>query len=112
MSNRGLNSNVPRQDSTATSSSVMLSGMRREKEAPVGLDIGDYSTNPGKVSGRLGYSTALVCLFFGEQRLTGFDATAAGFGADAAMFHLRSVLLAFRAATLARFNAGAQLGAS
>jgi uncharacterized protein (DUF1697 family) len=52
MSKRGLNSNVPRQESTATSSSLMLSGMRREKEAPVGFDIDNHSTNSGKVRGK------------------------------------------------------------
>ena len=54
MSNRGLNPNVPRQESTATSSSLMLSGMRREKEAPVGFDIDNYSTFPGKILGNGG----------------------------------------------------------
>src|SRR4051794_29224478 len=53
----------------------------------------------------------MSCLFFSKQILTGLGATAAGFGADAAMFHLRAMLLAFRAATLARFNTGAELGA-
>ena len=63
MSNRGLNSNVPRQESTATSSSLMLSGMRREKEAPVGLDIDNYSTDPGKVPGK-GSTKERMCLEF------------------------------------------------
>src|SRR4051812_40982733 len=53
----------------------------------------------------------MSCLFLSKQILTGLRTTAAGFGADPAMFHLRAVLLAFRAATLARFNAGAELGA-
>jgi hypothetical protein len=39
-----LNSNEFLEESTATSSSVMLSGARRVKEMP-GLDIGDYSTD-------------------------------------------------------------------
>src|SRR5882724_1618994 len=43
-SNRPLNSKEALEESTATSSSVMLSGARREK---VGLDINDYSRNPG-----------------------------------------------------------------
>src|SRR5205823_10545073 len=43
-SNRPLNSNEALEESTATSSSVMLSGARREK---VGLDIIDYSRDPG-----------------------------------------------------------------
>jgi len=30
------------EESTATNSSVILSGIRREKEAPDGLDIKDY----------------------------------------------------------------------
>ena len=42
MSNRGLNSNVALEENAATSSSVILSGARREKEAPDGLDIADY----------------------------------------------------------------------
>src|SRR5204863_1712796 len=46
-SNKGLNSNEALDESTATSSSVMLSGARRVKEAPDGLDIWDYSTDPG-----------------------------------------------------------------
>jgi hypothetical protein len=31
----------------------MLSGMRREKEAPVGFDIDNYSTNSGKIRLRM-----------------------------------------------------------
>src|SRR5438477_7254683 len=47
MSNKGLNSNEALDESTATNSSVTLSGIRREKEAPTDLDITDYSRNPG-----------------------------------------------------------------
>ena len=46
MSNRGLNSNVALEENKATSSSVILSGARREKEAPDGLDIEDYRRDP------------------------------------------------------------------
>src|SRR5438046_7203671 len=42
MSNKGLNSNEALEESTATNSSGILSGIRREKEAPDGLDIEDY----------------------------------------------------------------------
>src|SRR5207249_5727528 len=42
ISNKGLNSNEALEESTATNSSVILSGIRREKEAPDGLDIEDY----------------------------------------------------------------------
>src|SRR5205823_4799193 len=42
MSNKGLNSNEALEERTATNSSVILSGIRREKEAPDGLDIEDY----------------------------------------------------------------------
>jgi len=44
--NKGLNSKEAREESTATSSSVILSGARREKEGLDGLDIEDYSTDP------------------------------------------------------------------
>ena len=37
-----MNSNEALEESTATNSSVILSGIRREKEAPDGLDIADY----------------------------------------------------------------------
>src|SRR5438445_5122621 len=47
MSNKGLNSKEALDESTATNSSVTLSGIRREKEAPTDLDITDYSRNPG-----------------------------------------------------------------
>ena len=47
MSNKGLNSNEALEESTATNSSVTLSGIRREKETPDGLDIEDYTRNPG-----------------------------------------------------------------
>src|SRR5207253_5849538 len=43
-SNRPLNSNEALEERTATSSSVMLSGARREK---VGLDINNNSRSPG-----------------------------------------------------------------
>ena len=46
-SNNGLNSNEALDESTATNSSVMLSGIRREKDAPADLDIEDYSPDPG-----------------------------------------------------------------
>ena len=46
MSNRALNSYEALEESTATSISVMLSGARREKEAPDGLDIADNRRNP------------------------------------------------------------------
>ena len=42
MSNKGLNSNEALEESTATNSSVTLSGIRREKEAMIALDIKDY----------------------------------------------------------------------
>ena len=42
MSNKGLNSNEALHESTATNSSVTLSGIRRMKETPDGLDIEDY----------------------------------------------------------------------
>src|SRR6266702_1016522 len=44
-SNKGLNSNESLEESTATSSSVMLSGIRREKVAPGFLDIEEHTTN-------------------------------------------------------------------
>lgn len=47
MSNKGLNSNDALEESTVTSASVMLSGIRRLKEAPGALDIQDYRTDPG-----------------------------------------------------------------
>src|SRR5204862_4049173 len=47
LSNKGLNSNEALDESTATNSSVTLSGIRREKEAPTDLDIEEYSRNPG-----------------------------------------------------------------
>jgi hypothetical protein len=47
MSNKGLNSKEALDESTATNSSVTLSGIRREKEAPTDLDIEEYSRNPG-----------------------------------------------------------------
>src|SRR5437763_17193880 len=47
ISNNGLNSKEALDESTATNSSVTLSGIRREKEAPTDLDITDYSRNPG-----------------------------------------------------------------
>jgi hypothetical protein len=43
-----LNSKEALDESTATNSSVTLSGIRREKEAPTDFDITDYSRNPGK----------------------------------------------------------------
>src|SRR5437588_9780435 len=51
MSNNGLNSNEAREERTATNSSVMLSGIRREKEAPVDFDIDDHSTEGRKSEG-------------------------------------------------------------
>src|SRR5438067_3343547 len=48
MSNKGLNSKEALDESTATNSSVTLSGIRREKEAPTDLDIEEYSRNLGK----------------------------------------------------------------
>ena len=47
MSNKGLNSNEALEESTATNSSVTLSGIRREKEAPTDLDIENYRLDPG-----------------------------------------------------------------
>jgi hypothetical protein len=47
MSNKGLNSNDALEESTVTNASVMLSGIRRLKEAPGALDIQDYRTDPG-----------------------------------------------------------------
>jgi hypothetical protein len=52
MSNKGLNSKEALDESTATNSSVTLSGIRREKEAPTDLDIEHYSRNPGNSQGR------------------------------------------------------------
>src|SRR5438132_11530760 len=46
MSNKGLNSNEALDESTATNSSVTLSGIRREKEAVIALDIKDYTPDP------------------------------------------------------------------
>src|SRR2546430_17029493 len=48
MSNKGLNSNEALDESTATNSSVTVSGIRRVKDAVIALDIKDYSRNPGK----------------------------------------------------------------
>lgn len=48
MSNKGLNSNEALEESTATNSSVTLSGIRREKETPEGLNIEDYRPNHRK----------------------------------------------------------------
>ena len=48
MSNKGLNSNEALHESTATNSSVTLSGIRRMKETPDGLDIEDYSPDHRK----------------------------------------------------------------
>jgi hypothetical protein len=45
MSKSGLNSNAVFEESTATSSSVMLSGARREKEEPEGFAIAEYTTD-------------------------------------------------------------------
>jgi hypothetical protein len=42
-----LNSKEALDESTATNSSVTLSGIRREKEAPTDLDIEDYTPDPG-----------------------------------------------------------------
>src|SRR5436853_6821890 len=47
MSNKGLNSKEALDESTATNSSVTLSGIRREKGAPTDLDIEEYSRNQG-----------------------------------------------------------------
>ena len=47
MSDKGLNSNDALEESTVTSASVTLSGIRRLKEAPGALDIRDYRTDPG-----------------------------------------------------------------
>jgi len=47
MSNKGLNSNEALEESTATNSSVTLSGIRREKETPTDLDIENYRLDPG-----------------------------------------------------------------
>src|SRR5678810_1153725 len=47
MSNKGLNSNEALEESTATNSSVTLSGIRREKETPTDLDIKNYRLDPG-----------------------------------------------------------------
>src|SRR5438132_11580163 len=46
MSNKGLNSNEALDESTATNSSVTLSGIRRVKEAVIALDIKDYTPDP------------------------------------------------------------------
>src|SRR4051812_21096001 len=50
--------------------------------------------------------------FFCQEILTGFRATTAGFGTDAAMFHPGAVFLALGPAAFARFDAGPELGAS
>jgi type IV secretory pathway ATPase VirB11/archaellum biosynthesis ATPase len=47
MSNKGLNSKESFDESTATSSSVRLSGARRVKEIADRLDIQEYRTDPG-----------------------------------------------------------------
>src|SRR5438067_5434692 len=47
ISNKGLNSKEAFDESTATSSSVMLSGIRRVKEIPRFLAIKDYRRNRG-----------------------------------------------------------------
>jgi hypothetical protein len=47
MSNNGLNSKEAVDESTATSSSVRLSGARRVKEIADRLDIREYRINPG-----------------------------------------------------------------
>ena len=46
-----------------------------------------------------------------EKCFAGLGAAAAGFGADVAVFHFGAVLFAQRAAHLAGFNAGPELGA-
>jgi hypothetical protein len=46
VSNKGLNSKEALDESTATNSSVTLSGIRREKETPADLDIEDYTPEP------------------------------------------------------------------
>ncbi len=46
-----------------------------------------------------------------KQGFACFDAAAAGFGADPAVFHLGAVLFAHCPADLACFNAGSELGA-
>jgi hypothetical protein len=46
VSNKGLNSKEALDESTATNSSVTLSGIRREKETPADLDIEDYTPDP------------------------------------------------------------------
>ena len=48
MSNKGLNSNEALEESTATNSSVTLSGIRRAKETPEGLNIEDYTPDHRK----------------------------------------------------------------
>ena len=50
-------------------------------------------------------------LLLREQCFAGLDAAAAGFGADAAMFHFGAVLFAHRPADLTGLNAGPELGA-
>jgi hypothetical protein len=47
VSNKGLNSKEALDESTATNSSVTLSGIRREKETPADLDIENYTPDPG-----------------------------------------------------------------
>jgi len=47
MSNKGLNSNEALEESTATNSSVTLSGARRVKEITNRLDIQEYRMDPG-----------------------------------------------------------------
>src|SRR5215472_7005227 len=59
MSNNGLNSNAALEESTATSASVMLSGIRRLKEKRGALDIQDYTTIPGNSDGRRGVERRL-----------------------------------------------------
>jgi hypothetical protein len=43
--------------------------MRREKEAPVGLDIDDYSTDQAKVSKGLPAAEAMGANFFGPRAM-------------------------------------------
>jgi peptidoglycan hydrolase-like protein with peptidoglycan-binding domain len=60
VSNKGLNSKEALDESTATNSSVTLSGIRREKETPADLDIEDYTPGPGDSHWRRGVQEHLV----------------------------------------------------
>ena len=57
MSKSGLNSKAVFEDRTATNSSVMLSGARREKDEPEGFAMAQYTTKT-PIGDSLGEETA------------------------------------------------------